>query len=189
MDFSIGIDPGSKGAIVVSDKAGKIIDLIDMPTRYLKEDEFYKRTGKKKKRKDTRRVIDTQAIMKFLSPYADSSIGFIENVTSREGDGKASAFTFGAMFQGPKSVMECLGIPYYQITPQVWQKYFSFTTGDAKDQSLSIASELNGDKSPFMGPRGGIKDGRSDAYLIAVFGHKAIDFDKEFWVSRYPLPW
>lgn len=187
MKLFIGIDPGSKGAIFISNERNEVVDFIDMPTRYLKEDEFYKKTGKKKKRKDGRRIIDTECIYNFLSPYAKNSIGFIENVSSREGDGKASAFTFGTMFQGPKSVMECLGIPYYQITPQVWQKHFNFTKGDAKEQSLATASNIFGSDTPFKGPRGGAKDGRSDAYLISCFGHEAITQEKHFWVSRHPV--
>lgn len=183
MKYFIGIDPGSSGAITVIDSDRNIIDIIDMPVRYLKEDEFYIRTGKKKKRKDTRKVIDSEKIYRLLNKYTDS-IGFIENVTARSTDGKVSIFTFGSMFQGPKSVLECLGIPYYLVTPQAWQNHFCFDPGDTKDQSFDKASDM-ASSSHFLGPRGGRKDGRSDSYLIAVYGLEKQDHESDFWVSRY----
>lgn len=184
MKYYIAVDPGANGAISILDEKLSVIEIIDMPTRYLKEDEFYKLTGKKKKRKDSRKVINTFAIHNRLKTYQKDSIGFIEHVTSREGDGKASSFTFGSMFQGPKSVMECLGIPYYQITPRKWQGYFKFSTGESKNQSYAKAVEIS-QEDHFTGPRGGIKDGRSDAYLLGLYGADAITKDDCFWVSRF----
>lgn len=186
MKYYIAVDPGSNGAIAVLDEKLDLVDMFDMPTRYLKEDEFYKSTGKKKKRKDSRKVIDTSEIYHRLKPYKDDAVAFIEHVTSREGDGKASSFTFGSMFQGPKSVFECLGIPYYQITPRKWQKHFDFATGESKNQSHSKAVELS-KEDHFTGPKGGKKDGRSDAYLLCRYGAIAIKEDDCFWVSRFPV--
>lgn len=181
--FFIGIDPGKSGAISIM-KESEIIEIFDMPTRYLKDDEFYK-DGRKKKRKDTRKIIDSRHLYEKLRPYAnEETIACIESVSARENEGSVSTFTFGGMLQGLKSVLECLDIKYVMVSPRKWQSFYGFKSGEAKEQSFNMASSIF-DSKLFTGPRGGIKDGRTDAVLICNFLKENYDTKDVFWVAQY----
>lgn len=65
-----------------------------------------------------------------------------------------------------------LHIQLFEIPPKEWQKHFGIKntkTDNTKQQSYIVASKLF-PKSDLLGPKGTIKDGRSDALLIATYG-------------------
>jgi len=161
MSLYIGIDPGLQGAIGVVDEQGKHIWIYDTPII-----EFTK--GKKKKRE-----YDIPAIRNILMNFSD--IGptkvtvALEKMQSLPPGIRIQA-TFGlglcqGIFEG---LLVGLNIPYELVIPKTWQKEFQITKskGDKKAQSLMIAERLF-PSAELRGPRGGKKDGRSDALLIA----------------------
>lgn len=149
----IGIDPGLTGAIAkISDT--DLVSVQDMPTKKL---------GKKNK-------VDGAALSEILK---DAKHIYLEDVASRPGQGVVSVFTFGEGFGVIKGVCESLGIPYSLIKPNEWQKRFGLNTGtkDKAKKKKEIADKCLSfyPKAELYGPKGGLKDGRSDAIMIARY--------------------
>lgn len=97
---------------------------------------------------------------------------YIEEVGSRTGHGITSSFTFGRGFSILIGVCEALGIPYELIRPQAWQNQFGLNTGikdkaKKKQQIADHCIRLYPDTN-LTGPRGGLRDGRSDAILLVA---------------------
>ncbi|GAA6170690.1 hypothetical protein NBRC116592_03600 [Colwellia sp. KU-HH00111] len=149
----IGIDPGLQGAVAILSDAD-LVPVHDMPT---------KKVGKKKK-------IDGSALRELIK---DADHVCLEDVVSRPGQGIVSAFTFGEGFGLIKGVCESLGIPYLLVRPSEWQKLYGLNTGtkDKSKKKKEIANKCLSfyPKANLYGPKGGLKDGRSDAIMIARY--------------------
>tara|TARA_R110000823_G_scaffold126868_4_gene254198 strand:+ start:1441 stop:1902 length:462 start_codon:yes stop_codon:yes gene_type:complete len=63
------------------------------------------------------------------------------------------------------------GIQPFRVTPKVWQKYIGVASkGKAiKNDVANLAANLY-PKANLYGPKGGLKDGRADALMIAHYG-------------------
>jgi len=154
----IGVDPGLSGGIAVLTGGGALVNIFDMPTVVLVK-------GKKKKN-----VYDLASIEKVFS----SSIEKVDQVcmekmqTMPPGFRAQASFGLGycqGLFEG---LLVAKRIRYELVIPKTWQKHFGITgaKGDKKVQSYMVATKLF-PKAELSGPRGGKKDGRSDALLIA----------------------
>ena len=102
--LTVGIDPGSQGAIVILDCDGAIIDSERMPM-----------LGKE---------IDTEVLMKILPSFGairHTAIG-LEEVTPF-GMGRTSAFTFGKNVGTLLGVIGAMGFDLLRTRPQKWQKW------------------------------------------------------------------
>ncbi|MFU4390310.1 hypothetical protein [Pseudomonas paraeruginosa] len=89
-------------------------------------------------------------------------------------DGGKGAFSFGESAGGARCVLEALGFDMIFVRPQAWRKWHGLTGADdfvvnqtARDLYPS-ANVLTGRKKKDGSP--GIKDGRTDALLIARYG-------------------
>jgi len=154
----IGIDPGASGAIAVIDRTQKIYLLQDFPG-----DE----------------VAVSEIIRNLKSNYSDIDIGInrvfqfkaaIERVHSMPGQGVSSSFKFGTNYGIWKGILASFQIPFHEPSPQAWQKGVIKKAQD-KIPALAAARRI----WPFAeltGPRGGAKDGRADALLIADWCRK-----------------
>jgi len=169
----IGIDPGLKGAIAVIDGAGKVLQILDTPTITFKK-------GKK-----TRTEYDLPGIKSILKEFSQNRIilqeegpteiiVFLEKMqTMPPGIRSQASFSLGYS-QGIFEAFLCgFEIAYQLVLPKTWQKHFGISKdrGDIKVQSFIVASKLFPD-AKLVGPRGGKKDGRSDALLIAEWGKR-----------------
>jgi crossover junction endodeoxyribonuclease RuvC len=148
-----GIDPGMSGAIAILKPDGSST-VHDMPT---------KKVGKKNK-------LDGLKIREILQ---DVEFVMLEEVGSRTGQGIVSAFTFGEGFGLLKGVIESQSLSYATVRPTEWQKRFGLNTGtkDKKKKKLEIANKCLSifPDANLYGARGGLKDGRSDALMIAHY--------------------
>jgi len=158
--YYIGIDPGLSGGIAVITSEGEVIKVFDPPIVEYKK-------GKKKKREYNVPYLSTQfkAINKTYSPC----IAALEKMQSLPPGIRIQAtFSLGYSQGFYEGILAALEIPYELIVPKTWQKSFEITSnkGDTKAQSYMIASKLF-PGAEITGPRGGKKDGRSDALLIA----------------------
>jgi hypothetical protein len=100
MKYSIGIDPGASGAIVVIDDKNNVLI---KPTP---------KTGKE---------IDVHQLASFLKEFTENSYCVIEDVHSIFGVGAKSNFQFGRALGLVEGIISTLGIPYSKITPKKWQ--------------------------------------------------------------------
>ena len=145
----IGIDPGQQGAIGVIDAEGKFLDVKDWPGDEVNA---------------ARLVI---AIVKDIK--IDDTLAAIEYVHSYSEQGVASVFKFGTNFGIWRGILAAYKVPFVLVTPQKWQKGLitkpDKQLGKAKGH-CAAASRLF-PTAPLYGPRGGSKDGRADALMIA----------------------
>jgi len=89
----------------------------------------------------------------------------IEKVHAMKGQGVRSMFTFGTNYGIWKGILAAFQIPFTEVAPQTWQKGLIHKAQDKKP-SLAAAGRLF-PSAELYGPKGGGKDGRADALLIA----------------------
>src|SRR5690554_2281220 len=147
-----GIDPGKSGAVAIIDKSGNLVDVFDMPSLEI----------------GNRVFVDGAVLSSYISKC---DLICIELVSSRPGQGVASTFSFGQSFGGIVTLCSSFVERVDLATPQAWQRHFDLKKkkgekGISKDDIAAKCLEYYPD-SPIYGPRGGLKDGRSDAILIA----------------------
>ena len=154
----IGIDPGATGAIAVIDQMQQIKLLQDWPG-----DE----------------VLASDIVRDLVMPYADLdnieclfdnlSLKFkatIERVHSMPGQGVRSMFSFGTNYGIWRGILASFQIPFLNPTPQAWQKGI-LSKQDALPKMAAAGRMFP--RAVLTGPRGGHKDGRADALLIADY--------------------
>jgi len=144
-----GIDPGSKGAMCVLDSSKSthlaILDL-DKATIY-----------------DATRWLHQQAV----------DIIYLEDVHSLYGMSAKSNFTFGKMLGIVITMSHIVtrGNPPVFVTPKVWQKFIGIAVqGKAIKTEVAKIAAKHYPKADLYGPRGGLKDGRADALMLAHYG-------------------
>ncbi len=146
----IGIDPGQKGAIGIIDSSFvEVKDMFLLPSNEIDTKKIYKYI--KNKQKET--SIET--------------ICFIEKAQAMAKNGSTSIFTYGEGYGKTKAVFEILEIPYIEIRPVAWKKYFGLNND--KTKAITFAMKLFPNVN-FYGTKGGKKDGRAEALLIAKYG-------------------
>ncbi len=139
----MAIDPGKTGAFCIMDTSGAILDLTP--------------------RHKTRREMKN-----YLIQWRDSvRIAYVEHVGHRPGDGAQGSFTFGQGYGEILMGLECVGILYDTVTPQVWQASMQCMTGGNKTISLRKAQQL--------WPARKWNKTIADAALIAAHGIKLIN--------------
>ena len=155
----IGIDPGLMGGIVALMPERKMLEIHETPLAVNSET--------KKKDFNVNAFIE---IMRRYDNMKEKIIVYIENqLAIPDQSVKATAKTFfnlGLM----KGVCSGLNFEIFMINPKAWQAVF-FPHGNTKQKSYQVACDLYPScKQRFTGKRGGIKDGLTDACLIAEYG-------------------
>ena len=154
--YFLGIDPGASGAIACI-SSDEFLWVHDWPG-----DEIAAAT----------------IIRHFINIKSDNIIyAALEKVHSMPREGVSSAFKFGTAYGIWRGILAAFQIPFMQPTPQAWQKGIPDRgTGDKKKAKTAIvtyASQCFPSAAPFLrGPKGGIKDGRADALMIAEWRRK-----------------
>lgn len=145
VDLYIGIDPGANGAIAVIDPKQEIFMLQDWPGD------------------------ETQAAKLMDKLFSKGTTGnlyaAIEKAQAMPKQGVVSMFKFGQNYGIWKGMLAAYGIPFREITPRTWQKGVISKAQDKKP-AVAAAGRLF-PTAELYGPRGGKKDGRADALLIA----------------------
>ena len=155
----IGIDPGLSGAIALLDHNGKLLDVVDMPTRRLGV------AGKK-------RQVDEGELTKLLTEFNNIPRGCFAVLEQVNGNpiggnkkGSVGAFNFGMGYGVIKGVLGAVGIEYTTTPPKAW-KYKARLIGRDKKASIARALEYYPDAPLTLVKH----DGRAEAILIARFG-------------------
>ena len=153
----IGIDNGLKGAVAVIQ--GTEVVVFDMPV--IIEDK-----GKK-----THNRFDDRAMANIVSKYKDlDHFVVLEAAQAFPKQGGVSNFSTGLGFGIWRGILAALGMKYQIIHPKTWQKVYSIA-GDTKGIALQVVKRMY-PKVEVVGPKGGVKDGRVDALLMADFAKR-----------------
>jgi hypothetical protein len=155
-----GIDPGFHGAVAVVHVDGTVRTIRDMPV--IKHEEA------KRRELDLRAL---RSLFRSLRPYGDLLIG-IEAPTTRPGEPPEPAARFGFQRGAIEMAAICNHLAYDRIPPNLWKGRLNVpgkTDPRANEVGMRIARAYypDLDESELVGPRGGIRDGRLDALLIA----------------------
>ena len=107
----LGIDPGSMGGMTVISKDGRIKGILSFKEATLHEiDHFISRMQSR---------FDLKAAL--------------ENVHSMPKQGVAAMFTFGKNVGHVEGIIVARKVPYIEVTPQRWQRFFSIPPRKTKD--------------------------------------------------------
>ena len=150
----IGIDPGQSGALAMIDKDNTIHTLSDWPGDEIGAAVIVRKIKMKADNPDHG-----------LRGNKSNIIGAIERVHSMPKQGVASTFKFGTNYGIWRGILAAFEIPFYTVGVHQWQKGVIQKAQDKKP-ALAAASRLF-PTAELYGPRGGGKDGRADALLIA----------------------
>lgn len=182
----IGVDPGVYGALARVDVAGNFRGIDDMPV--------VERRVRRKNKTVTRRSCDFERVWELLGEIVTGAgdgtrwVACLEQQQARAYNdpsrpreqarsGSLANFDRGYSYGVFQSLFLALGMHTILVSPQRWQKLAipgSWTRDERKKQSVRRAEELWPDADVFRGPRGGARDGRSDAALIAWFGMQQV---------------
>ena len=151
----IGIDVGLSGAVAAVDASGSACKVFDIPTRLV---------GKK-------REYDLPAFDLLLKTLGQNLPAYVEKVGSRPGQGIVSTFRFGEGYGIAQALVVASGHRLTLVRPQTWKRIMLRDMGRDKGASCIRAAQLF-PKAPLMGPRGGMKDGRAEALLMAELARR-----------------
>lgn len=147
-----GIDPGKKGcfAVLADDNT---IRFIDWPA-----DDTYSTVFERVQN------ITKQYNIKLVT---------IERVHALPKQGVTSMFSFGQNYGAWLMLLCCMQIPHILVTPQQWMKTLVGKRDgkDTKTAVLNVCKRLF-PGAAFTGPRGGMKDGRADALMMAYYARQ-----------------
>ena len=164
MSHYIGIDPGFTGGIADIDASGTRVRVWDMPTRL------------RGKTKGSRyRAIDLPKLYDILRDAAlgGPHVWGLENPTTRPGDGAERMLRFGRGIGNLEALIYCVsaGDEPELVAPNLWKGRLGLKGKETDEHSnlgVDLFKRYYPDHEPLLyGPRGGIKDGRLDALLIA----------------------
>lgn len=153
MTAIIGIDPGLTGALALM--TGDALYITDLPIHEIR------------KGKQTKREIDTHRLVAILRDCAvHRPTVWIENVSTRPGEGAVGAFTFGKTVGLITGAAIALDLPIEKVSPQHWKRGLNVLAD--KEATRARASAL-------MPRHAGLwplkkHHGRAEAALIALWG-------------------
>lgn len=157
----VGVDPGFSGGIVSMNAKGTSMKVWDMPVT--------------KVEKARRREFDMDGLYTIFDYVAGlkKPVVAIEWPTTRPGEGAERCERFGRGKGILHAFAYLLDLKYVMIPPNLWKGRLGLP-GKTDANANRIAAGLfdayyPGHSKLIRGPRGGIKDGRCDAALIAHF--------------------
>lgn len=193
LPWVIAIDNGSTGAVAVLDPSGELQGLHDIPVRVRDEQaasdhpllarrQSRKDRDKAKGKKELDRAAACALLKKWLEQTGDAVLAVIEEpqiIVSRPGDPRptsAQAVARSNLSAGIWIGMAtALGVDVLQVPPKAWQRHLvPFASGEKLKEAsvVEAARRFPRLKELLVGPRGGLKDGRSDAVLLAVYARE-----------------
>lgn len=141
----LGIDPGHTGAVALIDSEGNLLEIWDTPL-----------IGKE---------YDIRGMGNILRDNLPHGCA-IELQHAMPRQGVTSTFTTGYGYGLWTAFLYAYGIKHDVVRAQDWKKALGIPAGSDKSESVAAAQRLF-PSGEFTGPKGGIKDGRADAALIA----------------------
>ncbi|MCK2087975.1 hypothetical protein MXC99_07260 [Thauera aromatica] len=151
----LGIDPGLSGALAVLTDAGRLVDVVSMPTEP---------HGKSRR-------VSGRGVRAFLDGITEATEGaaialcMLEQVASRPGQGAPSIFTFGVV----EGVLSALAVPTDYATPQTWKRAYGLSSD--KGESIRKACDLIPGLAGWPRPKGPTHD-QAEAVLLAELARR-----------------
>lgn len=161
----IGIDPGLKGAIGVIDDEGQMLAVWDLPTAVTRS----------RARRTQVDVAALDAIIRLLPLYPDPIVR-LEWPTTRPDESPEASKNFGVGLGQLEALCQAHGLTLDKVAPNKWKGDLGLPGKKADPQAARMACEFAEHwvkavpHSLVFGPRGGPKDGRAEALLIAWHG-------------------
>jgi crossover junction endodeoxyribonuclease RuvC len=161
----VGADPGKEGAVALwvphlPFGGSPHFTVMDMPTRQI----------------GSKRQIDLWRLSGILENWMHNwdVQATVENVHAMPGQGVTSMFSFGYSTGSLQQALASAKIPFTLVQPATWKAMYKLRGGaENKAASVDKAVELfPNHKALFFGPKGGPKDGRAEAALLAHYGSK-----------------
>ena len=150
MTCVIGVDPGSKGAFCLLSNLP--LHVIDMPST----------------------MAEAHELLTAWTTLHDVAAIALEQVTILPRDSKRSGATFMRHVGALECLCELTGRPLLRPTPQQWGKGLLRAKEHARDKpSVEVVRRMY-PQVDLAGLRGGTKDGRADAVLIALWASKQV---------------
>jgi len=169
-----GIDQGLTGAIAFLSKDNTLV-VYDMPVLNISSGKRSKKTGKMGRKK----ILDFGGIKQLLRRYNPQfTVVEMLQITGKPGEFKQSAQAVATSHKNGGIILGMLfmgDMPHEECRAAVWQKvFFKGKKGsDTKQLSYATATKLFPTSwDDFTGPKGGIKDGRTDAALMATYAQR-----------------
>lgn len=144
----LGVDPGASGSYCLLVPSTKQVA-------------FYPTNNK---------PIETIDWFNRVTNQVNIAIVMIEDVHSLYGMSAKSNFSFGYNVGVVNIIPACVGLSIDKVTPKVWQKFVGVRAKgkEIKKDVASICDRLYPNAS-IRGPKGGLKDGKSDSLMIAHY--------------------
>ena len=123
----IGLDPGLTGALACLDSCGVALWVHEMP---LQQD----RRGK--------RTIDTLKVATYLHEWREAgsvALIAIEQVHARPTDARNALWTFAFNTGKLHALLDLLGLPTEEVTPQTWKEEILRDTDKSKEAAVGYA--------------------------------------------------
>jgi len=153
--LTLGIDPGTSGAVALLD-GNQLIDVWDIPIVEVTK-------GSK-----TRKEISAVLLAQELEEFREKATVIVERVSAMPRQGVTSVFGFGRSFGVIEGVVAGLGMPIEYVSPAVWKKHFRL--GREKEDSRAMALNI----WPGMATKFARKKDadRAEAALIALWADR-----------------
>lgn len=175
MNVFIGIDPGQNGAIAAIDNNPNVMLLKDYPENEIAAARIVSDFLFELRRMQIGKIQIKAAIEKV---HAMGRPGKPCPVCKRRpAQGVTSTFKFGTNYGIWKGILAYAQISFLEPPPQTWQKGVISKAQDKKP-ALAAAARMF-PEAELYGPRGGGKDGRADALLIADWCRRQYVPEKE----------
>ena len=155
MTAAIGIDPGLSGAIARVADDGARYEVHDMPIIKL---------GSKKQ-------YDIHRLFEMLVDFGEGLPCYCEKVGAMPKQGLASTFTFGMGYGIAQALAIAAGHRLSFVRPQTWKARMLRDASKTKHAACGVARNLF-PEAELTGKRGGLKDGRCEALLIAELARR-----------------
>ena len=145
MNYYVGIDPGADGAIAIITDDGVVRDVIDMPKTLGDIRDLFVASAS-----------DHYVAVERQQPMAKAGVK----------QGVSSTFATGLGYGTLLGLLSGLFIPHEVVSAQTWLRAMGIPAGADKKAHV-VKAQAMFPTVQFTGPRGGLKDGRADAALIA----------------------
>jgi crossover junction endodeoxyribonuclease RuvC len=110
-------------------------------------------------------------LREWLYSHGHPMFGVIEAQQAMPGQGVTSMFSVGQRYGLLTGLLIGLQIPFEAVRPQAWMRALGIPPKADKRAHVERALSLF-PTAEVTGPRGGMKDGRADALLIAEYGRR-----------------
>tara|TARA_R110002012_G_scaffold101260_2_gene240204 strand:+ start:485 stop:991 length:507 start_codon:yes stop_codon:yes gene_type:complete len=153
-----GIDVGLKGAVALVSADGSKYEVHDIPTI---------KNGSKKE-------YDMWALNDLLKSFIlghGNLLFYVEKVGAMPGQGVTSMFRFGMGYGIAQMAVVGAGHRLGLVRPQTWKASTMRDSAKSKGASCAVAHQLF-PRAELTGSRGGMKDGRCEALLIAEYARR-----------------